>query len=139
LPFADETFDVCTCISVLEHLPPEHRLRALRELWRVTKRGGRLIVTCDVALESGAEGLEFEEIVQLLETARALGAKITIPVKLNPAKLLTPQNPGFGLCPVRYRGWIVRRGLTAKLLRSLGASLPGFQRIACLLWSLTRT
>ncbi|WP_456419547.1 class I SAM-dependent methyltransferase [Methanocaldococcus infernus] len=41
LPFKDESFDTILCINVLEHTNHE---KALKELFRVLKRGGRLVV-----------------------------------------------------------------------------------------------
>jgi SAM-dependent methyltransferase len=43
LPYADDTFDLVTCLDVIEHTPDDRR--SLRELTRVTKPGGRLVVT----------------------------------------------------------------------------------------------
>ena len=43
MPFADETFDVVTCLDVIEHTPDD--IASLKELLRVTKPGGALIVT----------------------------------------------------------------------------------------------
>lgn len=43
LPWADDTFQLITCLDVIEHIPDE-RL-ALRELRRVSKPGGWLLVT----------------------------------------------------------------------------------------------
>jgi SAM-dependent methyltransferase len=51
LPYADETFDCCACISVLEHIGPERDAVALAELWRVLKPGGSLHLTTDVSVE----------------------------------------------------------------------------------------
>jgi SAM-dependent methyltransferase len=59
LPFASETFDAVTCISTLEHIGLDNRrygvgdepsasrpdVLALRELRRVTRPGGRVLVT----------------------------------------------------------------------------------------------
>ena len=42
LPFPDATFDVCRAARLLEHLPDTGR--ALSEMARVTRRGGRVVV-----------------------------------------------------------------------------------------------
>jgi SAM-dependent methyltransferase len=44
LPFPDETFDCVTCIEVLEHIPGDLRVRALGEMRRVLRPGGRLVL-----------------------------------------------------------------------------------------------
>jgi SAM-dependent methyltransferase len=43
LPFGDATFDVVTCLDVVEHTPDDRE--TLAELWRVTRPGGLLVVT----------------------------------------------------------------------------------------------
>ncbi len=43
LPWDDDTFDLITCLDVLEHVPDDHG--ALGELRRVTKPGGWLLAT----------------------------------------------------------------------------------------------
>lgn len=43
LPFQDETFDLVTCTEVIEHL--EHYRFTLREMFRVLKPGGTLVLT----------------------------------------------------------------------------------------------
>lgn len=50
--FPDATFDLVTCISVLEHIPPPHDRRALRELLRVLKPGGLFVLTLDFQPQS---------------------------------------------------------------------------------------
>ena len=45
--YPDETFDAVSCVSVLEHIPPPHDQSALRELIRITKPGGVLVLTVD--------------------------------------------------------------------------------------------
>ncbi len=47
LAFPDETFERIVCCSVLEH--SVDYLKILEELWRVLAKGGRLLVTLDVA------------------------------------------------------------------------------------------
>ncbi len=43
LPWADETFDLITCLDVIEHTPEDRA--TLAELWRVAKPGGFMLVT----------------------------------------------------------------------------------------------
>lgn len=50
LPFSDRTFDVVVAIDLLEHVAPDDRPRALREMVRVTRR--RLIVACPTGAAS---------------------------------------------------------------------------------------
>lgn len=45
LPFEDDSFDVVLSVDVVEHLAPEARQPALREMVRVLRPSGRLIVT----------------------------------------------------------------------------------------------
>ena len=45
LPFADDSFDRAYSISVLEHIPEGGDEEALRELARVVKPGGRVVLT----------------------------------------------------------------------------------------------
>ncbi len=46
LPFATETFDLCLCAEVLEHLPDPDT--ALAEWRRVTRAGGHLVLTVPI-------------------------------------------------------------------------------------------
>jgi SAM-dependent methyltransferase len=43
MPFPDKSFDVVTCLDVIEHTPDD--IASLEELRRVTKPGGALVVT----------------------------------------------------------------------------------------------
>jgi 2-polyprenyl-3-methyl-5-hydroxy-6-metoxy-1,4-benzoquinol methylase len=47
LPFRPSAFDIVTCVSVLEHMSPDTRAVGVRDMARVLKPGGRLIVTYD--------------------------------------------------------------------------------------------
>lgn len=49
LGYADESFDRCICISVLEHLSPPADMAVLEEIWRVLKPTGVAHLTIDVA------------------------------------------------------------------------------------------
>jgi SAM-dependent methyltransferase len=44
LPFADSAFDLVMSVDVIAHLPPGEEPHAARELVRVTRRGGLLVV-----------------------------------------------------------------------------------------------
>jgi len=44
LPFADGTFDLVICNSVLEYVPPEQLGHQQQELYRVLRPGGRILV-----------------------------------------------------------------------------------------------
>lgn len=45
LSFASETFDVVTLFDVIEHILPDEVPFVLREIWRVLKTGGLLVLT----------------------------------------------------------------------------------------------
>jgi SAM-dependent methyltransferase len=45
MPFADDEFDIVVAAEVLEHIPAQDREPSLREMLRVLRPGGRLIVT----------------------------------------------------------------------------------------------
>ena len=47
LPYEDKMFSKVFCISVLEHLPQEEIIKALKEFKRVLKSKGKLILTID--------------------------------------------------------------------------------------------
>lgn len=51
LPWKDEVFDCVWSISVIEHIPVPDDAAVLKELWRVLKPGGQLILTFPVAPE----------------------------------------------------------------------------------------
>lgn len=47
LPFEENHFDKIVCVSVLEHI--EDPLSVVKELWRVLRKGGKLLISMDVA------------------------------------------------------------------------------------------
>jgi SAM-dependent methyltransferase len=50
LPYDDDSFDTCICVSVLEHIPDDHK--AMAEMWRVLRPGGALHLTIDIAQQA---------------------------------------------------------------------------------------
>ena len=48
LIFQDESFDLVFSITVLHHIPYEKQLKAIREICRVTKRGGHIVIIEDI-------------------------------------------------------------------------------------------
>ncbi len=50
LPFQDDTFDLVFNSGVIEHFPYPNNVRQLKEMARVTKRGGKLIINVPNAL-----------------------------------------------------------------------------------------
>lgn len=52
--FQDESFDVITCMSVIEHIPGDKDKQAIEKLWKLIKYGGSLMISvpvCSVAYE----------------------------------------------------------------------------------------
>lgn len=70
MTFHDNSFDVVTCISVLEHIKESRA--ALHEMVRVLKPGGLLIATVDIMLAKGfATNRTVEELRELLDLGLA--------------------------------------------------------------------
>lgn len=44
LPWGNDVFDAVTCMDVLEHLPEDDVLDAVSEMWRVCRKGGRVLI-----------------------------------------------------------------------------------------------
>lgn len=53
LPFAENTFDTVCLLEVLEHIQPQKNFAVLKEIYRVTKTGGTVIISVPIN-----EGLE---------------------------------------------------------------------------------
>jgi SAM-dependent methyltransferase len=49
LSFPDSAFDGCLCVSVVEHIPDDGDVRAMAEMWRVLKPGGRVRLTTNIS------------------------------------------------------------------------------------------
>lgn len=63
IPYPDDYFDHVICIAVLHHLQKEEdRVKAMNEMLRVCKKGGKVMV-CIWAVESSKEKLEKRKFV----------------------------------------------------------------------------
>lgn len=72
---ADDTFDRVVCVSVLEHIQWPNPIKAVNEMIRVLKPGGKLILTLDVASSSRwNHSFDLEKAEELLDTC--FGVKI---------------------------------------------------------------
>ena len=47
MPYKNDYFDTVSCISVLEHISHKDQIRGIKEMCRVLKKGGKLIITYD--------------------------------------------------------------------------------------------
>lgn len=54
LPYADNSFDRVSCFSVIEHMADGH-VQAVREMKRVLRPGGRLLLTMDLKIKGGVD------------------------------------------------------------------------------------
>lgn len=76
LPFEDNTFDRVYCISVLEHMPPGKDENTIKEMSRVLKPKGRLIVSVDFSPKKIPQiSYDKDDIFKLIEVSglRLLG------------------------------------------------------------------
>ena len=70
LPFEDNSYDLILCNHVLEHIPDD--TQAMRELFRVLKKGGSLIAQVPLD-EDRAESFEDDSITDPKERTRIFG------------------------------------------------------------------
>ncbi len=93
LPYPDEFFDIAYSVSVIEHIPDP--LPTMREMVRVLKRGGTLILTLDVSYPFGTQagGLSQSALQALIQTlSDELGVKIPPPEAPRADDVLLLQN-----------------------------------------------
>jgi demethylmenaquinone methyltransferase/2-methoxy-6-polyprenyl-1,4-benzoquinol methylase len=102
LPFADETFDAVTISFGLRNVVEVDR--ALGEMLRVTKRGGRLVV-CEFSTPTWAP---FRELYDFY-----LGSMLP-----RVARLVSSNTPAYGYLAESIRDWPDQRALGAMLLRN---------------------
>src|SRR3984893_11046699 len=67
-PFASESFDVVTSISVVEHIPED--TQAIRTMWNFVKPGGRLLLTVPCAANASEQYINRNEYGLLASNER---------------------------------------------------------------------
>jgi SAM-dependent methyltransferase len=88
LPFPDGHFDAITCLSVLEHVPPDMYPAIVDSMAAVLRPGGRLVLTMDVSLRRDSQML-MEDLAALL-ALMAPAFELSFPLDLRrPSSLLT--------------------------------------------------
>lgn len=75
LPFGEGTFDIVTCFDILSQQRVEDDLKALRELYRVLQKGGRL-VTSDPAYNFLWSGMDVSEGIRERYTKKGFTKKM---------------------------------------------------------------
>jgi SAM-dependent methyltransferase len=61
LRVAPASYDLVSCISVVEHIPGDAQRAAVERLWAMVRPGGRLLLTVPLAREAFDEYLDFDE------------------------------------------------------------------------------
>lgn len=87
ITYPDEFFHRVVCVSVLEHVDDPHK--AVEEMWRVLRPGGRLIVTLDVA-----DKYRWNHTIDLDE-AKKIVRKFNMTVPPQPHDILTMRLPEY--------------------------------------------
>ncbi len=83
LPYGDESFDLVVSMDVIEHLPEPALVPWLRELLRVTKRGGLVFLTTPNYASKGLVVLE-QTALELVARTQGFSRKELHPSKLTP-------------------------------------------------------
>jgi SAM-dependent methyltransferase len=109
LPYADESFDLVVSMDVIEHLPEPALAPWLRELFRVTKRGGLVFLTTPNYASKGLVLLE-RTALELVARSHGFSRRDLHPSKFTPARLraLLEQSgwSRIDLMPLSF-GWVL--------------------------------
>lgn len=130
LPFRSGSFDVVTCLDVIQHLPAEGSRLATSEIARVLRPGGIAIVRSNAERDSiqGLKRVFDNEPLRVLHATHVnlVGSLFQeVRGRLRPAKF-RPHPSGGGLPPERHRGWIDRAMAVVGIVE---ASLVGRLRV----------
>ncbi len=101
LPLADASVDVAISVSVLEHLPLGRRARAMREMARILRPGGRAVLSIGVPLAARAEGYRLMATTPFLADR---GCGVFMPVDIRQlldaaCELRLADSDGVSFCP----------------------------------------
>lgn len=119
LPFSSESVDLVTCTEVLEHIQPSLRAIALREIWRVLKPGGRLVMTVPHAgsfawLDAQNVRFKLPALYRLLlnrgsrdETYNEINREIVFHHHFKLDEIESLLGPGWSRIGLEYGGWLV--------------------------------
>ena len=106
--FRSNAFDVCICIAVVHHLStPERRLVALKELVRIVRPGGRILVSV-WAFEQNLKNAKPEKVANAVELTKStkhdipLSKTSSCKLKVNASRDVFEQQDL--LVPWHYRG-----------------------------------
>ena len=139
LPIRDESFDCVVAVSLLHHLVGtttkaslDNDLRALREMGRVTRRDGRIIVKEDIAVRGEATRKMIFMVTKTL-AKKAVGVGF---LKIYPGEVLAFLSPAsFEWLTLQMQKWGFRRLAFYSYFRE-GTGLPKvliplWERITC--------
>lgn len=97
LPFENESFDVVFCPFMLMFVPEQSK--AIAEMWRVLRPGGRLVISVWTALEGNPVYAELVKIATNRVDAQA-GRSLALPFSLGEAETLENLLHAAGVSPV---------------------------------------
>lgn len=101
--FGEGKYDLVISISVLEHIPAQQRLTALRNAVESLKVGGVLALTFDVDLEGGGAGFSFDELTEAIMMLQKLGLSPLSEIDLTTYDDILTSEPFIGLPKNRFR------------------------------------
>jgi SAM-dependent methyltransferase len=122
LPYPDASFDAAYCVSVLEHIPENGDTKAIQELMRVVRPGGRLVVTVPFDLRHRDTFVEHEVYERGFDGSRPVFFERHYDQSSLHERLIGPS--GGSLVDLRFWGegvfraerWLTRLGALSALL-----------------------
>lgn len=103
IPFQNDKFDLIICNHVLEHVPDDRR--AVKEMYRVLKPGGRAILQVPVSYQL-ERTIENKNIVDPTEREKAFGQKDHVRVYSEADYISKLNEAGFKIRPVEQKEFL---------------------------------